>query len=511
MSLAFDEYGRPFLIVKEQETKKRLTGIDAIKSHILAAKTVANIMKTSLGPKGLDKILVSPDGDIVITNDGATILKEIHVEHQVAKLLVELSQSQDEEIGDGTTGVVVFAGALLEHAEALLEKGIHPSKIAEGFERACDFVVSHLEKISEKITFSKDDESALLKIARTSLGSKIVSKCHDLFASLAVDAILTVADFDRKDVDFEFIKVDGKVGGELSDSILVKGVLIDKEFSHPQMVKSLENARIAVLTCPFEPPRPKTKHKLDITSTQDYAQLREYEKAVFETMIKQVKDSGANLVICQWGFDDEANHLLLQNNLNAVRWVGGSEIELIAIATGARIVPRFSELAPLKLGNAGKVRELCFGTTKERVISIEECANSKACTVFIRGSNKMIVDEAKRSLNDAMCAIRNLIKDSRVVYGGGAAEISCSLALSSYADTVHTIDQHAFKAFASALDATPLALAANSGISPIEALSALKSLQASENLHALGVDCNNYGTNGNQRFTFYRHEAAACV
>lgn len=495
MSLAFDEYGRPFLIVKEQEAKRRLSGIDAIKSHILAAKTVANIMKTSLGPKGLDKILISPDGDIIITNDGATILKEIHVEHQVAKLLVELSQSQDDEIGDGTTGVVVFAGALLEHAEALLEKGIHPSKIAEGFERACDFVVSHLEKISEKITFSKDDTGALLKIARTSLGSKIVSKCHDLFASIAVDAILTVADFERKDVDFEFIKVDGKVGGELSDSMLVRGVLIDKEFSHPQMPKSVENARIAVLTCPFEPPRPKTKHKLDVTSTQDYAQLREYERDVFATMIKQVKDSGANLVVCQWGFDDEANHLLLQNNLHAVRWVGGSEIELIAIATGARIVPRFSELAAPKLGNAGKVRELCFGTTKERMVSIEACANSKACTVFIRGGNKMIIDEAKRSLNDAMCAIRNLIRDSRVVYGGGAAEISCSLALSSYADAVHTVDQYAFKAFASALDATPLALAANSGISPIEALSALKSLQAAENAHALGVDCNNYGTN----------------
>lgn len=452
-------------------------------------------MKSSLGPKGLDKILISPDGEITITNDGATILKEIHVEHQIAKLLVELSKSQDDEIGDGTTGVVVLAGALLEQAESLLGRGIHPIKIADGYQKACDIAVKHLDSIADRIEFSKDDLTALLKTARTSLGSKIVSKCHDQFSRMAVDAILSVADFERKDVDFDLIKVDGKVGGELMDSCIVKGVIIDKDMSHPQMPKEIKNAKIAILTCPFEPPKPKTKHKLDITSVAEYQKLREYEKEVFATMIRQVKESGANFVICQWGFDDEANHLLLQNDLPAVRWVGGVELELIAISTNGRIVPRFADLTSDKLGSAGIVREVAFGTTKDRMVVIEDCANTRAVTVFVRGGNKMIIDEAKRSLHDAMCAVRNLIRDNRVVYGGGAAEISCSLALGAEADKISSTDQYAIRAFASALDAIPLALASNSGLAPIATLAAVKSAQLNESNTRLGVDCNNVGTN----------------
>lgn len=461
----------------------------------MAAKTVANIMKTSLGPKGLDKILISPDGEITITNDGATILKEIHVEHQIAKLLVELSKSQDDEIGDGTTGVVVLAGSLLEQAEALLDRGIHPIKIADGYQKACDIAVTHLNEIADTIEFSKENTEALLKTARTSLGSKIVSKCHEQFAEMAVDAILSVADFERKDVDFDLIKVDGKIGGELMDSCLVKGVIIDKEMSHPQMPKDLNDVKIAILTCPFEPPKPKTKHKLDITSVDEYQKLRQYEKEIFQAMVRQVKDSGANFVICQWGFDDEANHLLLKNELPAVRWVGGVELELIAISTNGRIVPRFSDLSADKLGYAGKVREIAFGTTKDRMIVIEECANTRTVTLFVRGGNKMIIDEAKRSLHDAMCAVRNLIRDNRVVYGGGAAEISCSLAISSEADKISSTEQYAIRAFASALDAVPLALAANSGLAPIETLADVKALQLKEGNSRLGVDCNNNGTN----------------
>lgn len=217
-----------------------------------------------------------------------------------------------------------------------------------------------------------------------------VSKCHEQFADIAVNAVLSVADLQRKDVDFELIKVDGKVGGSLEDTTLVHGVVVDKDMSHPQMPREVRDAKLAILTCAFEPPRPKTKHKLDITSVEEYKKLQEYERQKFEDMIKQVKDSGANLVICQWGFDDEANHLLLQNNLPAVRWVGGPEIELIAIATNGRIVPRFEDLSPEKLGTAGLVRELTFGTTKDRMLVIEECANSRAVTVFVRGGNKMV-------------------------------------------------------------------------------------------------------------------------
>jgi len=493
--LAFDEYGRPFIVLKDQDKQERLTGIEALKTHILAAKTVSGTLKTSLGPKGMDKILVSPDADVTITNDGATILEKMHVEHEIAKLLVDLSKSQDDEIGDGTTGVVVLAGALLEHAEALLDRGIHPIRIADGYEKAAQISTAHLDKISESFTVDANNRESLIETAMTTLGSKIVNRCHRQLAEIAVDAVLAVADLERRDVDFELIKMQTKEGGELSDTMLIKGVVVDKEISHPQMPKELKDVKMAILTCAFEPPKPKTKHKLDVTSVEDYQKLRTYEKETFEGMIKQIKDTGANLAICQWGFDDEANHLLLQNELPAVRWVGGPEIELIAIATGGRIVPRFSELTADKLGAAGLVREISFGTTKDRMLVIEQCKNTRAVTIFIRGGNKMICEEAKRSIHDALCVIRNLVRDNRVVYGGGAAEIACSLAVSEHADKIATIEQYAIHAFAAALENIPNALAENSGMSPIETVSKVKSMQVAENNPYLGVDCVGAGTN----------------
>ncbi|GAA5929063.1 chaperonin-containing T-complex subunit CCT5 [Sporobolomyces koalae] len=500
---AVDEYGRPFIVIRDQGKKMRMHGIDAIKSHIQAARTVAGIVRTSLGPRGLDKIMISPDGDITVTNDGATIMGQMQVEHEIAKLLVELSKSQDDEIGDGTTGVVVLAGALLESAASLLDRGIHPIKIADGFDKACQVAVNELDRVGDKIEFSKDDTTELLKVAQTSMGSKIVSKAHGLFAQIAVDAVLTVADLDRKDVPFDLIKVSGKVGGSLEDTTLIRGVLLDKDMSHPQMPRSVQDAKIAILTCPFEPPRPKTKHKLDITSVEEYKKLQQYEMDKFQQMIKQVKDTGANLVICQWGFDDEANHLLMQNDLPAVRWVGGPEIELIAIATNGRIVPRFEDLTAAKLGHAGIVREVAFGTTRDRMLVVEDCANSRAVTVFVRGSNKMIIDEAKRALHDALCVVRSLVRDNRVVYGGGAAEIACSIAVSKAADEIPSIEQYAMRAFATALDAIPLALAENSGLAPIETLAEVKSRQVNEGNSRLGVDCAGKGHNDmKEQFVF---------
>jgi len=489
MSLAFDEFGRPFVIMKDEEMQSRLTGTDAIKSHIIAARSVANTLKTSLGPKGLDKLMVSPDGDITITNDGATILKMMDVDHQIAKLMVQLSQSQDDEIGDGTTGVVVLCGALLEAAESLIDKGIHPIRIADGFEMAAKCAIKNLEKIADTYDIDPNNTDNLVKTAKTTLGSKIINKCHEQMAKIAVDAVMTVADFNTKDVNFELIKVEGKVGGKMEDSMLVKGVVVDKDFSHPQMPKELRNVKIAILTCPFEPPKPKTKHKLDVTSVEDYKKLREYEKEKFDEMVNQVKDAGASLAICQWGFDDEANHLLLQRELPAVRWVGGPEIELIAIATGGRIVPRFQELSPEKLGTAGLVRELTFGTTKDKMLVIEECKNSKAVTIFLRGGTKMIIEEAKRSMHDALCVVRNLVRDNRVVYGGGAAEISCAIAVSKEADSIKTIEQYAFRAFSDALESVPLSLAENCGLPPIQTITDIKSRHVSENNPALGVNC----------------------
>eukprot|EP01033_Poteriospumella_lacustris_P008263 gene8263-5958_t len=495
MSLIFDEYGRPFIILREQQQKARIKGLDAQKANILAARSVSNLLRTSLGPKGMDKMLVSGDGDVTISNDGATILQKMEVEHQVAKLLVDLSVSQDNEIGDGTTGVVVLAGALLEQAEKLLDRGLHPVRISEGFEQAAEVALKHLASIADRVEFSKENTTPLVDTAMTTLSSKIINIFKRKMAQIAVDAVLSVADFENHDVNFDMIKMEGKAGGRLEETELIRGIVIDKEFSHPQMPKVVEDAKMCILTCPFEPPKPKTKHKLDITSKEAYERLYQQEQDYFTQMVKQCKDSGANLVICQWGFDDEANHLLLQNQLPAVRWVGGVELELIAIATGGRIVPRFSELTPEKLGSAGRVREVTFGTTKERMLVIEDCKCSNAVTVLIRGGNKMIVEEAKRSLHDAMCVVRNLIRDNRVVYGGGSAEIACSLAVSAFADTVPGIEQYAIRAFADALDDIPMALAENSGLQPITQVTAIKARQLAEGNPRLGVDCNQTGSN----------------
>lgn len=498
---AQDEMGRPFIIVRDQGKKQRAHGVDAIRSHIYAARQVANMLKTSLGPRGLDKILISPDGEINITNDGATILSEIQLGNEVAKLMVELSKSQDEEIGDGTTGVVVLAGALLDQALELVEKGIHPIKVANGFDKACLIAIQNLDEICDEVKIHSEldanlaADSDLFKAARTSLGSKIVTKCHDQFARIAVESVLNVADLSRKDVDFELIHVEGKLGGSLADSKVVRGVVLDKDFSHPQMPKQVTDARIAILTCPFEPPKPKTKHKLEVSTVDEFKHLQEYEQSKFKEMIKYVKDAGANMVICQWGFDDEANYLLLNNELPAVRWVGGAEIETIAIATKGRIVPRFEDLTKEKLGHAGKITEVPIGTTRERMLIIEDCDNPKTVTPLIRGSNKMIVDEATRSLHDSLCVVRNLIKDNRIVYGGGSAEVSCSLKVTEAADKQKGIDQYAFRGFSQALDVIPMALAENSGLDPIESLTQLKAEQVKTNNGHLGVDCLGNGTN----------------
>lgn len=315
-TMQIDEYGRPFLVIADQDSKSRLTGIEAIKSHIIAAKTVGQTVRSSLGPNGLDKILTSPDGEVTITNDGATILGMMDVEHQVAKLLVQLSKSQDDEIGDGTTGVVVLASALLEKAEPLLDKGVHPMKIADGYELAMQVALNKLDEIAD--TFELKERSQLVEVAKTTLSSKIVNKAHDKFAEIAVDAVLRievkkkspeakilrnleldkdfltslpprVADLKAKDVNFELIKITRKTGGELEDTMLIKGVLVDKDMSHPQMPKHIKDAKLAILTCPFEPPKPKTKHNLEVTCVEEFKELQNYEKEKFEEMIKNVK------------------------------------------------------------------------------------------------------------------------------------------------------------------------------------------------------------------------------
>jgi len=492
--LAVDEFGNPFIIMEEQQKKKRLQGIQAHKANILAAKSIAETIRSSMGPKGMDKMVVSPDGEVLVTNDGATILEKMDVQHHIAKLLVDLSKSQDHEIGDGTTGVVVMAGAMLEQAMELIEKGIHPLRIAFGFERACEVAVRRVEEIARAVDIQADGQAALLRAACTALGSKVVSSRKDQLGRISVDAVLSVASLERRDVNFDLIKVEGKVGGKLEDTTLIRGIIVDKDFSHPQMPKVVRDAKMAILTCPFEPPKPKTKHKLDIRSAEDYKKLYENEQKYFREQIRCIKEAGANLVICQWGFDDEANHLLYQHKLPAVRWVGGVELELIAIATGGRIVPRFEELRPEKLGTAGVVREVTFGTTKDQMLVIEDCLNSKAVTVLVRGGNQMVVDEAKRCLHDANCCVRNLIRDPRVVPGGGASEMAASLAVQAAADAEKTLEQYSMRAFAAALDTIPMALAENSGLSAIAEMAAVKAKQQSTANPWHGVDCMQSGS-----------------
>eukprot|EP00740_Mantoniella_antarctica_P011086 CAMPEP_0181367034 /NCGR_PEP_ID=MMETSP1106-20121128/11095_1 /TAXON_ID=81844 /ORGANISM="Mantoniella antarctica, Strain SL-175" /LENGTH=536 /DNA_ID=CAMNT_0023482569 /DNA_START=32 /DNA_END=1642 /DNA_ORIENTATION=- len=495
MSLAFDEFGRPFIIIKDAGSKSRIRGIDAQKSNIQAACSVARTLRSSLGPKGMDKILQSGDGDITITNDGATILEQMEVEHQIGKLLVELSRSQDYEIGDGTTGVVVLAGALLEQAEILLDRGIHPLRIAEGYEMASKVAVEELTRISEKFEFDATNIEPLVQTCMTTLSSKIVNRCKREMAEICVKAVMAVADLSRGDVNLDLIKVEGKVGGKLEDTVLINGIVLDKDISHPQMDKEIKDAKIAILTCPFEPPKPKTKHKIDIDTAEKYEELRQQEEKYFKDMVAQCKASGATLVICQWGFDDEANHMLMHEKLPAIRWVGGVELELIAIATGGRIVPRFTELSADKLGSAGMVKEIAFGTTKDRMIIIEDCASSKAVTIFVRGGNKMMIDETKRSLHDAICVARNLVRSNSIVYGGGSAEMACGIAVEEAADHIPGVEQYAMRAFADALDSIPTALAENSGLPPIETVAMVKSQQLREKNPHLGVDCKETGTN----------------
>jgi len=389
----------------------------------------------------------------------------------------------------------VLAGAILEQAQKLLDKGIHPLKIADGFEKACDIAIKKLDSIQEEMNMLKNNHQNLRKCAKTALGSKVVSSCQDHFADLAVQAVLHVADLDRKDVNFDLIKIVAKAGGSLADSSFIEGIVLDKDFSHPQMEKEIRDAKVCILTCPFEPPKPKTKHGLEIKSAEDYNKLHEMEQKYFTDMVAKVKDSGANVVLCQWGFDDEANHLLMHNKLPAVRWVGGVEIELLAIATGARIIPRFEELKPDKLGKAGLIKEMSFGTSSDKVLLIQECEKSKAVTIIIRGGSRTICDEAKRCLFDALCVVRNMIKNNNIVGGGGATELACSIEVAAQADKIDSLEQYAVRAFADALEEIPITLAENSGYNPIEYLAMIKKMQKEESNPYIGVDAMGAGTN----------------
>ena len=489
MSLAFDERGNPFIVIRDQGTKERLRGIEALRANIQAATATTSVLKTSLGPRGLDKIIVSPHNEVTVTNDGATIMKEMNVEHQVAKLLVDLSKSMDNEIGDGTTSVVVLTGCLLEAALGLLDRGLHPLRIAEGFDRACDIAVKRLEEISETLDFTPTNHALLDEVCQTTLNSKIVSRFRNELASMSVEAVLRVADLKRKDVNLERIKLVGKVGGRLEDTKLLNGLVIDKTWSHSQMPRVVENAKVAILTCPFEPPKPKTKYQVTIGTAEEYEQLHKQEQQYFIDQVDALEKAGATAVMCQWGFDDEANHLLYMRNLPAVRWVLGGDVEKLAITTGARIIQRFEDVKAEKLGKAKKISEISFGTSCEHMLLIEGATDEPCVTFLIWGGNKLMLAEAERSIHVSLCVARNLIWDNRIVYGGGASEIAAAATVRKAAEGDSTIHQYAMRAFAEALEGIPQALAANSGYAPIETVEAVKKQQLETGKTSLGIDC----------------------
>lgn len=482
--LLTDEIGQAFEITQESDT--RLDEKTSLYSNINIVNNITKFLSSSFGPCGMDKILQSKDDEITVTNDGATILNEMDMSNNpISRLIVQLSESQDNEIGDGTTGVVILANAMLQQSKALLEKGIHPIRIAEIFNKCLNLTCNHLDKISENI---KNINETMLCAAKTSLNSKIVSKSIDKFSKICVDAVLSVADLKRKDVDFDLIHFETKTGNNVDDTTLIKGMVIKKEFSHPQMVKEFKNAKVALLACPFEPPKLKNKHNLLITNKNEFNELAKYEKENFLEMIKSLKKANVDVVLCQWGFDDEANSLLMENNLPAVRWVGGNDLGLIAVHINACIISRFEDLSSGDLGIAN-IKEINLGTENKKFIVIENNNKKKAVTIIVKGGNDMIIAEAKRSLQDGLFAVRNVLKDEKIVYGGGSSEISCSLFLEEESKKEFGENEVVMLAFSRALEEIPIVLAQNSGLDALQKLTYLRKKQLETKKYYFGVDC----------------------
>jgi len=464
-------YGAPVFILAEGT--KREKGNEAIKTNALAAQEVAKIVRTTLGPKGMDKMLVDELGDIIITNDGATILKEMNFEHPVAKMMVEVAKTQESEVGDGTTTAVVIAGELLKKAVDLLDQNIHPSIIIKGYRMAQEKAIEYLEHLSDKVTLENKEE--LIKVAETSMNSKNVSgKAKQKLAKIVVDAITQVAEDQGEEVviDRDLIKIQKKEGGSLEDSKLIKGIVIDKEVVHPGMPKVVKNSKIALLDCALEIKKPETDAAIRITSPEQLQAFLDQEEKMLKSYVDKIVETGANVVFCQKGIDDIAQHFLAKQGILAVRRVKKSDMEKIAKATGARIVSNIKDLSDKDLGYAEKVEEKKVGG--ESLIFIEGCKDPKAVTILLRGGSSHVVDEAERAIDDALGAVCSALVNKRVVAGGGAPEVELELKLKEYATKVGGKHQLAIEAFADALSVIPRTLAESAGMDPIEALVELK-------------------------------------
>ncbi|MCW4008736.1 MAG: thermosome subunit beta [Candidatus Bathyarchaeota archaeon] len=460
----------PVIVLKEGTG--RTTGREAQKNNIMAAKIVAEAVKTSLGPCGMDKMLVTSFGDVTITNDGATILKELDVQHPAAKMLVEVAKTQDNEVGDGTTTAVVLAGELLSKAEELLNKNVHPIVIIDGFKKASEKAQEVLEKISIPVKIT--DDKTLKQVAATTLASKAVNVAVEHFAQIVVDAVKQVAEeVDGKyKADIDLIKVVKKHGKSLEETELVKGMVIDKEVASSQMPKLVENAKIALLNTKLEIEKTEFDAKINIESPEQMKQFLDEEERMIKEMVTVIAKSGANVVFCEKSIDDLALHFLAKNGIFAVKSVSSGDMEKLAKATGGKILASIKDLTSDALGKAKKVEEVKIGDDK--LIYVRECKNPKAVTIVIRGASPHVVDEAERSLHDALCVVRNSIEDGKIVAGGGAPEAEVARQLRKYAPQVGGREQLAIEAFADAIEAIPLTLAENAGLDPIDTMVTLR-------------------------------------
>ena len=456
--------GQPILILKEGTS--RATGRDAQHASIAAARVVAESVKSSLGPKGMDKMLVDGFGDVTITNDGATILDEMEVQHPSAKMLVEVAKTQDDEVGDGTTTVVVLTGELLGKAEQLLDKDVHPMIVVDGYKLAAEKALEVLEDVAIKVDAM--DKSMLKKVACIALATKMLSEYADEVSDFVVQAVLEVAEKDAKGykVDIDNIKIEKKPGESISDTRLIQGVLLDKEVVHPGMPKRVENAKIVLLNCPLEVEKTEFDAKLNKKNPDQMKAFLDEEEKMLRDMVDKIASAGANVAICEKGIDDVAQHFLAKKGVLAVRRVKQSDMEKLVKATGAHVVTNLEDLGSKDLGSAQLVEERKVGDDK--MTFVEGCKNPKAVTVLVRGGTERIVDEAERAVHDALCVVRDVVVNPKVVAGGGAPEAEVAKRLRAYADKFSGREQLAIQAFAEALESIPMALAENAGMDPID-------------------------------------------
>ena len=460
----------PVLIMREGSERSK--GKDAQRNNIMAAKTIAEAVKSSLGPKGMDKMLVDSSGDVIITSDGRTILDKMDIGHPAAKMMVEVAKTQDAEVGDGTTTSVIVAGELLGKAEDLINKGIHPILIVEGYSKAADKALETLEKIAFSV--KPTEKEFLMKIAATSMASKLVAENKEQLADIVVKAVLHVAQKvgDEYTVDLDDIMVEKKPGESMSETTLIEGLVLDKEVVHSDMPKRVEKAKIALLESALEIEKTKFDAKINIERPEQMQSFLQEEEHMLKAMVEKIVAAGANVVLCQKGIDDMVQHFLARKGVLAVQRVKESDMKKLAKATGGKPVTNIESLLKSDLGFAEIVEERKIGNDK--MTFIEGCKNPHAVAILIRGADKRFVDEAERSLHDALCVVRDVVQEPKIVAGGGAPEMEIARALRSYAETLPGREQLAVRSFGEAMEIVPLTLGENAGLDPIDFLLELR-------------------------------------